>query len=128
MSEIGDKAYEAALKEAAELGRNAGGAAASWVIDGNTDIETIRALHQGLEDGDPAVLDSLRVPDLSGEYADAMTPAKLAEELGFEYDDPDYSEIADDIETAWMDGASEGFFDELGETIGKALEGEGNDD
>jgi len=70
----------AARRDGAEAGRNA----ASWCTDGNTTLETYRAILRGIEDGDPAVLDAYRVPDLSGEYADAPTPSDLAERYGRE--------------------------------------------
>lgn len=56
--------------------------AASWVIDGNTSQEHIARMVAMLENGDPEAYDYLpRRPDLSGEYADDMTPVRLYGEI-----------------------------------------------
>lgn len=60
-----------------------GKAAASWVTDGNTPAETYRYYLRGIEDGDPAVLDSVRTPDLSGEYRDEYTEDQLLADVGW---------------------------------------------
>jgi len=71
------KARVAAIK----LGREHGEAAGSWVTDGNTEPETYLKLQQGMQDGDPEILDMLPHSPLSGEFADSMTPNKLYAEL-----------------------------------------------
>lgn len=60
---IGDRAYED--------GKNA----ASWLVDGNTDNpeQVLQRLLDGIEGGDPEVMDSLPQPRLSGEFADDPT-------------------------------------------------------
>jgi hypothetical protein len=60
---------EARIAEAAVRGTKAGKAAASWVFDGNTTDETYRRTLQGIEDGDPEVMDRLSWSPLSGEWA-----------------------------------------------------------
>lgn len=72
--------YLITARAAHRLGADAGRAAGSWVIDGNTTEETARHILTGYEDGDPAVLDMQPWP-LSGEYADDWTPARLYAEL-----------------------------------------------
>jgi hypothetical protein len=57
-----------ALDEATERGADAGRAAGSWVIDGNTSPETARNILRGIDDGDPMVMDMAPGP-LSGEWA-----------------------------------------------------------
>lgn len=54
-------------------GKLDGQRAGAWVIDGNTHRETIWALHDGIENGDPAILDTLPSPRLGGEFADDPT-------------------------------------------------------
>ena len=61
---------EAQAKSAgAEAGKNAG----SWVIDGNTTIETCRRILAGYNDGDPEIMDMQPSP-LSGEHAGSSIP------------------------------------------------------
>lgn len=92
----------AGLESAREAGRAAGVAAGSWVVDGNTSQETMRAILQGLEDGDPAVYDSLPSAPLSGEWADAPTPRDIVNEYSEEGDDEDA------MCTAYEEGYAEG--------------------
>ena len=77
-------AYEALLERARKAGEEHGRAAGSWYFDGNTSNETYAAVLRGIEDGDPAVLDTFPSSPLSGECADSMTPTKLCEELGLD--------------------------------------------
>lgn len=97
------------IREAKRLGRDAGEAAASWCIDGNTTDETKAKILKGYEDGDPEVMDMFRLPDLSGEWADGPTPRSLAEDIGIEEDD----ERLDDACSAWEEAVSDGFWNEL---------------
>ena len=106
---------------ATALGANAGRAAASWVTDGNTTPATYRRILQGIEDGDPEVLDACRTPDLSGEYAGDPTPRTLADELGLEDGDDDW---LDDCCTAYEVAASQSFWDELERVCRLQLEDE----
>lgn len=66
---------EAILRAAYELGCEHARNAASWV---NTDARLLTMLNEG----DPQVWDYLpRVPDLSGEWADGLTPVSLFREV-----------------------------------------------
>lgn len=101
------------MAQARKDGRAAGHAAASWCYDGNTDAAWYERTLKGLEDGDPMVLDSFNVPNLSGEYADAPTPQSLAEDYGLdEQRDPD-GYILDEACTEWENAASEAFWHEI---------------
>ena len=77
----GDDLTEQAEKIGAEHGRNA----ASWVIDGRTDHATLVWLRKRLDEGDPAVYDAYRTPDLSGEYAGDYLSGDLMRDLGAEH-------------------------------------------
>jgi hypothetical protein len=101
------------LRHAKRDGITAGKDAASWVFDGNTTDYTYRAVLKGLDDGDPAILDSLNPPNLSGEWADSETPYTLAERYGIdETRDPDGS-LLDDVCTAWEEAANDAFYSEV---------------
>ena len=68
-----------------DMGADAAKAAASWIVDGNTDAAAIRRTLAMMEDGDLAVWDYLPAyPNLSGEMADDPTPRSLAAALGLE--------------------------------------------
>lgn len=98
---------------AAELGRQAGTAAASWYFDGNTDRATYRKVWQGLLVGDSLVLDTFTVPDLSGEWAGSETPQSLAAELGIGHDG---QMMVDDVDVAcelWESAAGEAYEAEI---------------
>lgn len=69
-------------QEAYVRGVEAAKAAASWVTDGNTDPENYVRLLKMMDDGDPAADDYLPAsPNLSGEWADDLTPKSLYEEI-----------------------------------------------
>lgn len=87
------------------LGEEHGRAAASWFFDGNTSEETYRVVLRGLEDGDPAVLDSLPSAPLSGEWADDPTPASVLQDLGVDADT-----LEDWEESEIMDAYEDGFY------------------
>ena len=70
------------VARAAELGTEHGENAASWLFDGNTDTATYVRFLLGVDEGDPEVLDALPSADLSGEWADGLTPASLANACG----------------------------------------------
>jgi hypothetical protein len=50
------------VARAAELGRDAGKAAAAWVFDGNTPGKAYQRVRRGIDEGDPAVLDAIEPP------------------------------------------------------------------
>jgi hypothetical protein len=74
------------LEAARKLGNEHGEGAASWYFDSNTSCETYERVLKGLEDGDPAVLDTLPTNPLSGKYADDLTPRSLLMQLGEDED------------------------------------------
>lgn len=96
--------YEA---KAYELGADHAKAVASWVIDGNTSQESIRRVVALLDDG--ADLDDYlpRMPNLSGEYADDLTPAGLARAVtglgGDDLTDDEVDAMADAYEAGVAD-------------------------
>ena len=69
--------YDRAIAYARERGAQDGHAAASWTYYGNTPRDWYARTLRGIEDGDPAVLDALPAPDLSGQYADTTTGPSL---------------------------------------------------
>ena len=115
---LGD--YDRLMRDAAFLGREAGKCAASWAFDGNTSEETYQIVKKGLDDGDPAIIDRFRSPDLSGEFSGDPTPDMLAEELDIPYGDA----ALDDACIAWMDAASEAFWAEIERVVRYHTEGE----
>lgn len=109
---------EKANQTAYEMGREAGANAASWAIDGNTTDDDLRRILTGYDDGDPEVMDSFNLPDLSGQWADGLTPAALVTEIlgtpsGADLDENDLIEIEGDLCCQWEDGVADGFWSEL---------------
>jgi hypothetical protein len=80
----------AALQEARNIGAEHGTNAGSWVVDGNTDVGTLKALAEAIE-GD-YLHEALEISGgeplapLSGEWAGAYTVRQLAEDCGVEED------------------------------------------
>jgi hypothetical protein len=81
---------EKAIKEAESLGKYHGENAAQWVAQDSwggrvassrQSEENARAFLKGIEEGDPMIMDSYTSPNLSGEWADSMTPRSLIEEV-----------------------------------------------
>jgi len=70
------------LAKAAELGRDAGKAAASWVSGGNTPKEEYQRVLRGIDEGDPAVLGAAGPPAI-GPGA-GYDQDDLARDLGIE--------------------------------------------
>jgi hypothetical protein len=97
------------LAYARELGAEHGRAAASWVFDGNTPQDAYARALKGIEDGDPAVLDTLPSADLSGEWADTLTgPQLVADAISYaggsdDLSDDWFTNICDAYETAYDD-------------------------
>jgi hypothetical protein len=105
-------AYE---QQAYELGQEHARNAASWIIDGNADQEHYLRVLALMESGDAD--DYLpREPNLSGEYADDLTPLALYDEimgapvgedsLSFE---TDYGSMIDRLYNAYEAGVSDTF-------------------
>jgi hypothetical protein len=100
-------------EDAAEaLGTEHGRAGASWVFDGNTSDETYRECVRMDEEGDPEWFDYFGPTSgpLSGEWADSLTPAALAEAIGL--DDPS-PEVLDDVCRTYEDAYDNAWRDEV---------------
>lgn len=95
------------LEAARSLGEQHGRNAGSWVVDGNTDDESMRSLLQGIEDGDPAVMDELPSAPLSGEWAGDPTPASVFAELDMSGDEDYAGEILTVYEEAFSDAVTD---------------------
>jgi hypothetical protein len=96
-------------EQAERIGREHGASAASWVeIDSSNAAEILT----GIEDGDPAVLDMFREPNLSGEYAGEYVSADLASDLDIAYGSLDADGVMAfaDLEQSYLDAASETFW------------------
>ncbi len=83
-------------------GYDAGLAAGSWVIDGNTSRETAEWILQGVEDGDPEVYDLAPSP-LSGEHGGESIPEIFGS----------WEAATDTKMAAYEDGFSEGFWKQV---------------
>ncbi len=70
------------VAKAAELGRDVGKTAATWVFDGNTPGEAYQRVRRGIDEGDPAVLDAIEPPAI-GPGA-GYDQDDLARDLGIE--------------------------------------------
>ena len=104
------------LRNAKREGKRAGINAAGWAFMPGRDrdsIGTARRILAGIEDGDPAILDAFRTPDLSGEFSGDPTPRSLAEDCGLDEDDPRSEWLQDKIANAWEDAASSSFWTSL---------------
>jgi hypothetical protein len=110
-------------QEAYELGVEHARNVASWIIDGNTPHEYVVRVVAMLDAGDPAIDDHLpRRPNLSGEYADDLTPGMLAAEItDLDSDDPHFDELADTLADAYERGVSETFETECERILRAAL-------
>lgn len=106
-----------AAQDARARGEDAAKAAASWVTDGNSDVAERARVLAMLRDGDPAADDYLPArPDLSGEYADELTPTRLFEEIigrppeldGLDVESRDGGTL-DQLADAFEEGVSETF-------------------
>lgn len=95
--------------EAREAGAAHGRAAASWYFDGNTPLDVYRHVLEGIEDGDPEVMNELPSSPLSGEWADDPTPASVLEDLDVDEDDS----YADDYLRAYEEAFSEASMHEI---------------
>jgi hypothetical protein len=88
-----------------------GKAAASWVVDGSTSAVSARGLVKGIEDGDPAMLDSIREPGLSGEYAGDYTEDQLMTDAGWVPHDG--TDLRDDLASQYNQEVSAAFWHEV---------------
>ncbi len=93
--------------DAYQCGADAARAAASWTCDGNTDPAAAARVVAMLDAGHD-ISDYLpAMPNLSGEWADDLTPLSLARDLTGE-DDPDPALIAE-LADAFERGVDETF-------------------
>jgi len=92
------------IEQAEQKGYEYGVSAGSWLLDGNSSEDAARRRLQGIEDGDPEILDALPCSPLSGEWADSLTPADV---LGW-YDLDEEHEAAEDVLRAFEAGFSRG--------------------
>lgn len=90
--------------QAYQIGFEHGKERGSWVIDGNTTTETARAILEGIDNGDPEIMDMEPAP-LSGEWAGESIP-ELSDRLGLNLEDDN---VASEFET----GYSVGFWHEV---------------
>lgn len=75
--------YQHVLEAAAECGRLDGESAAiNWLADFDRTAFNARRAVDGIRDLDPEVMEWIPAPDLSGEWADGLTPATLAKCCG----------------------------------------------
>jgi hypothetical protein len=96
------------IERAEQEGYDAGRAAGSWLLDGDSMEDAARRLLHGIEDGEPEIMDALPSAPLSAEWADSLTPSEV---LG-RYDlDADH-DAADDVLRAFEDGYERGVKDE----------------
>ena len=87
------------------LGVEAGKAAGSWLLDGNSSEDEARSLLQMIEDGDPA----FEIPaPLSGEWSDGWAAERVFAEADIEPTDDDEPDLLDAFEA----GFAQGFEDE----------------
>ncbi len=110
-----DEDYAVTCEMARRQGVEHGKAAASWYFDGNTPDETYRAVLRGIEEGDPAVLDTFPAAPLSGEWADGPTPSSVLEDLAgtSAWDGVFSDEDAEEYVQAYEDGFDEASRDEI---------------
>jgi hypothetical protein len=109
-------------QEAYALGCEHAQARASWVIDGNTPHEHIARVVALLDEGDDLDDYLPRRPNLSGEYADELTPGMLAAEItNLDSDDPHFDELADILADAYEHGVDETFEAECERILRAAL-------
>ena len=110
------------LAKAFELGKKAGENSAGWYEQDawggrctRNEKENAEAFLKAYDEGDPALFDNIKLPDLSGEWSGDLSGPQLFEMLtGLEYgEDPDCDEDFNDICLAWGNGCQEGFFDFL---------------
>lgn len=99
---------------AEKAGWETGQAAGSWVFDGNSTADEARAMLNGIEEGDPQIMDLCPNP-LSGEWAGESIPEMSAQ---FDID------LADDDTAAEFEAAFQGGYWNTVERAARALAGE----
>jgi hypothetical protein len=110
---VNDQDRDRIIDFARRLGVSAGKAAGSWVIDGNTSSSAAARILKGYDEGDPEILDMQPSP-LSGEWADGLTVDDVLIEIALYADAGRIIEDErDDAIDVWLDGFSEGYWDEV---------------
>lgn len=101
--------YDGMLTEARRLGADHALAVASWVVMNEDEARLV------LDDIDPAVLDTWTWPNLSGEFADDLTPDTVVRDLGIDPADPSEwcQTCTDEVCAAWQESAESTFSDAL---------------
>lgn len=118
-----ETAYDAAIDYARKLGAEHGRNAAGWWLQDELSpavrpisrpVGRARRILAGIEDGDPAILDTFPAPDLSGEWADTLTGPELFEgALRAAGDDTlragmtVYGDVCDAYESAFSDAVTD---------------------
>jgi len=123
---LSDEMMKCVTKESQRMGRDAGQNAAEWWAQdavGGRNTNTRRDIAKGAQ----ALLEDFPIgwpdaPNLSGEWADSMTPQKLISELGLDADDVTGEDVAD-ICAAWEDGADGAFYDAVDSHLRMAAQG-----
>ncbi len=119
---------------ARNLGKEAGANCAAWVAMDSFGgrctrnyKENARAILESIESGDSKHME-VHLPNLSGEYADEMTPTKLLEDVMW-HTDAERGEHTDEVEAAlddicseWISGVDEGYEWQLAQLAKSALE------
>lgn len=119
---------------ARNLGKEAGANCAEWVAQDTfggrctrDHKAKARAVLESIESCDHSHMD-VRLPNLSGEYADEMTPAKLLEDVMW-HTDAERGEHTDEVEAAlddicneWEQGVGEGYEWQLAQLAKSAME------
>ena len=122
------------LVVARNMGKEAGANFAHWVAQDTfggrytyAHKDKARAVLESIESGDDKHM-SVNLPNLSGEYADEMTPAKLLEDVMC-YTDAERGEHTDEVEEAiddicseWISGVDEGYEWQLAQLAKSTLE------
>lgn len=109
--------YSAAEATAKKMGEEYGRNAAEWAIEPDRmSREQMLAVLRGIEDGDPAILNQFKEPDLSGEITGNQTVSGLTDALGIDPEDDSQPDVALICE-AWEEGAHDAFWSKIQETL-----------
>jgi hypothetical protein len=109
-------------QEAFDRGVEDAVAAASWIIDGNTPQDSIRRVIELIDAGDDLDVYLPRRPNLSGEYADDLTPIGLVRAITGQHIDDVSPEDAEALCDAYEEGVAETFDVECERILRAALE------
>jgi hypothetical protein len=92
----------AAEREAESIGRELGTAAGSWVVDGNSSTETLRAVIRASEEGEfyTDIVPEASGP-LSGEWADGYSLGRFSDDIGVDQDSDEFGDLCSILEEAY---------------------------